>query len=160
MELPYHWNAWRFFNQMRHEGLGYEAPAHVQLQEGTDRKPRGRGREDWKRGFCNFFLAGRICFHQQDTCCCISRQHDDLLFSSPICLALPSTKLYATIFLWRVLSIFSLLLKGEVKGRVQEKTSQKLRMFLRNGGQHMYSERDSVDRPYAYPTGAKVFGEK
>lgn len=62
-------------------------------------------------------------------------------------------------FLWKVLSIFPFLLKGEVKGRLQEK-SQKLRMFLRSGAQHMYSERDFVDRPCAYPTGAKVFGEK
>lgn len=62
-------------------------------------------------------------------------------------------------FLWWVLSIFSLLLKGEVKGRLQEK-SQNLRMFLRSGAQCMYSEGDFVVHPCAYHTGVKIFGGK
>ncbi|CAK7294972.1 hypothetical protein VULLAG_LOCUS4387 [Vulpes lagopus] len=48
--------------------------------------------------------------------------------------------------------------KEEVKGRPQEKDSQKLRMFLRSGAQHIYPERELVDCPSAYPTGAKVAG--
>lgn len=66
---------------------------------------------------------------------------------------------YFTIFLWEVLSVFSLL-KGDVKRRLQENDSQNLRMSISCGAQHGYSGSGFVDHSCTYPNGSEVFEKK